>query len=155
MGVALSFQGTVAIPGTVELWKRASGRSIPDVSNLEHGRVLIFPTPQTALGATFAARFPGIHATAMRAGIDPRTAPIPVTPAAHYTIGGIATDVDGRTSLPGLLACGEAAATGLHGANRLASNSLVEGLVFGARVGRALSGIAPEVIETASTPGAD
>jgi L-aspartate oxidase len=96
-----------------------------------------------ALGATFAARFPGIHATAMRAGIDPRTAPIPVTPAAHYTIGGIATDVDGRTSLPGLWACGEAAATGIHGANRLASNSLVEGLVFGARVGRALSGIAP------------
>ena len=58
------------------------------------------------------------------------------------TIGGVATDIDGRTSLPGLWACGEAAATGLHGANRLASNSLVEGLVFGARVGRALTGMA-------------
>jgi L-aspartate oxidase len=94
------------------------------------------------LGATFAQRFPGIHATALRAGIDARTMPIPITPAAHYTIGGIATDIDGRTSLPGLWACGEAAATGLHGANRLASNSLVEGLVFGARVGRALGGTA-------------
>jgi len=94
-----------------------------------------------ALGADFAERFPGIFAVAMRAGIDPRTTPIPIAPAAHYTIGGVATDLEGRTSLPGLWACGEVAATGLHGANRLASNSLVEGLVFGARAGRALAAL--------------
>lgn len=91
--------------------------------------------------ADVAEQFPAIFAVAMRAGIDPRDMPIPVTPAAHYTIGGIATDLEGRTSLPGLWACGEVAATGLHGANRLASNSLLEGLVFGARAGRALSAL--------------
>jgi L-aspartate oxidase len=99
----------------------------------------VFLDARTAIGARFAERFPGIFAVAMRAGMDPRTAPIPITPAAHYTIGGVATDLDGHTSLPGLWACGEAAATGLHGANRLASNSLVEGLVFGARAGRAVA----------------
>jgi L-aspartate oxidase len=113
-------------------------RAVADVER--EGRLAFLDA--RALGATFAQRFPGIHATALRAGIDARTMPIPITPAAHYTIGGIATDIDGRTSLPGLWACGEAAATGLHGANRLASNSLVEGLVFGARVGRALGGTA-------------
>ena len=70
----------------------------------------------------------------MAAGIDPATQPIPVAPAAHYHMGGIATDVQGRSSLPGLWVVGECASTGLHGANRLASNSLLEGLVFGARV---------------------
>src|SRR6201999_1536422 len=70
----------------------------------------------------------------MRAGIDPVRQPIPVAPAAHYHMGGIAVDERGRTSLSGLWACGECASTGLHGANRLASNSLLEALVFGARV---------------------
>ncbi len=109
------------------------------VADVERSGRTAFLDARDAIGAQFAERFPGIFAVAMRAGIDPRTAPIPITPAAHYTIGGVATDLDGRTSLPGLWACGEVAATGLHGANRLASNSLVEGLVFGARAGRALA----------------
>ncbi|MEM9252999.1 MAG: L-aspartate oxidase [Planctomycetota bacterium] len=85
----------------------------------------------------FAERFPGIDRTLKRFDIDAKTQPIPVHPAAHYTIGGVRTDLDGRTSLPGLLCCGEAACTGLNGANRLASNSLLEGLVMGEAVGRA------------------
>jgi L-aspartate oxidase len=87
----------------------------------------------TAIGAEFAHHFPTVFGACMAAGIDPSAQPIPVAPAAHYHMGGIATDVDGRTSLPGLWAVGECASTGLHGANRLASNSLLEGLVFGAR----------------------
>src|SRR6201996_4554789 len=86
-----------------------------------------------AIGADFAHHFPTVHGACMAAGIDPSVTPIPVAPAAHYHMGGIATDVQGRTSLPGLWAVGECASTGLHGANRLASNSLLEGLVFGAR----------------------
>ena len=73
----------------------------------------------------------------MSGGIDPRVQPIPVAPACHYHMGGIATDADGRSSLPGLYASGECASTGVHGANRLASNSLLEAAVFGARAGRA------------------
>jgi L-aspartate oxidase len=88
----------------------------------------------TAIGADFAHHFPTVYGACMAAGIDPSVTPIPVAPAAHYHMGGIATDVLGRTSLPGLWAVGECASTGLHGANRLASNSLLEGLVFGARV---------------------
>ena len=78
-------------------------------------------------------RFPNVAATLRRAGLDPGRELVPVAPAAHYTIGGVATDVDGRSSLPGLYAVGECACTGLHGANRLASNSLAECFVFGAR----------------------
>jgi L-aspartate oxidase len=78
-------------------------------------------------------RFPGLMATLERAGYDPAQEPIPVSPAAHYTVGGIVTDLDGRSTLPGLYAAGEAACTGVHGANRLASNSLLECLVFGRR----------------------
>jgi L-aspartate oxidase len=83
-------------------------------------------------------RFPGATAIARMAGIDPAASGFPVTAAAHFHMGGIATDARGATSLPGLWACGEVAATGLHGGNRLASNSLLEGLVFGERIARAI-----------------
>lgn len=86
-------------------------------------------------GSAFPERFPGIHQRCRDAGIDPATELIPVAPAEHFHMGGVATDAWGRTSLPGLWACGEVAATGVHGANRLASNSLLEGLVFGTRAG--------------------
>jgi L-aspartate oxidase len=79
------------------------------------------------------ARFPGLMAEIAKSGFDPAVQPIPVSPAAHYTIGGIVTDLDGRTDVAGLYAAGECAATGVHGANRLASNSLLECLVFGRR----------------------
>jgi L-aspartate oxidase len=79
------------------------------------------------------ARFPGLMATLARAGYDPAAEPIPVSPAAHYTVGGIVTDLDGRTTVADLYAAGECACTGVHGANRLASNSLLECLVFGRR----------------------
>ncbi|MGA8169813.1 MAG: L-aspartate oxidase, partial [Methylocystis sp.] len=93
-----------------------------------------FLDARVAVGKEFATRFPTVYASCMAAGIDPATAAIPIAPAAHYHMGGVATDAKGRTSLPGLWAAGEVACTGLHGANRLASNSLLEALVFGARV---------------------
>ena len=83
-------------------------------------------------------RFPRIYATCMEFNIDITEDLIPIRPAAHYAMGGVRTDLDGRCTLPGLYAAGEAAATGVHGANRLASNSLLEGLVFGARAGKAM-----------------
>ncbi len=86
----------------------------------------------------FAGEFPTVHGYCADAGIDPATDLIPVTPAAHYFMGGIWTDEDGRTSLPGFWACGECSSTGAHGANRLASNSLLEAVVFAARVADAL-----------------
>jgi L-aspartate oxidase len=83
------------------------------------------------------ARFPNVFASLVEAGLDPHSEPVPVTPAAHYTMGGIAVDLDGRSSLPGLYAVGECSCTGLHGANRLASNSLSECFVFGGRAATA------------------
>lgn len=80
-----------------------------------------------------AARFPKIYSTCVAYGIDPAREAIPVSPAEHYMMGGIRTDLRGATNVPGLLACGECACTGVHGANRLASNSMLEGLVFGIR----------------------
>ncbi len=96
-----------------------------------------FLDARQAIGANFPHEFPGVFAACMAGGIDPRVQPIPVAPACHYHMGGVATDADGRTSRAGLFAAGECAATGVHGANRLASNSLLEAAVFGARTGRA------------------
>ena len=97
----------------------------------------------TALGDRFETRFPGIFALCMARGIDPRRDPIPVTPAAHYAMGGVTTDLGGHSSIPRLYACGEVARTGVHGANRLASNSILEGLVFAERVARDMASAAP------------
>jgi len=83
------------------------------------------------------ARFPNVFASLAEAGLDPRAEPVPVAPAAHYMMGGVAVDIDGRSSLPGLYAVGECSCTGLHGANRLASNSLSECFVFGGRAAAA------------------
>src|SRR5205085_5812962 len=92
----------------------------------------------TELDARFVRhRFPKIYETCLHYGLDITTDLLPVSPASHYSMGGVRTDMDGRTTLSGLYAAGEVACTGVHGANRLASNSLLEGLVFGARAGRA------------------
>lgn len=96
-----------------------------------------FLDARTAIGAAFPHEFPAVFAACMGAGLDPRVTPIPVAPGAHYHMGGIAAGLDGRTTLPGLYAVGECAATGVHGANRLASNSLLEAAAFGRRTGRA------------------
>ena len=91
-----------------------------------------------AVGNHFPDHFPTVFDACMSAGIDPRIDPIPVAPAVHYHMGGLATDSRGQTSLPGLLALGECSATGVHGANRLASNSLLEAIVFGGRAAEML-----------------
>lgn len=96
------------------------------------------------------SRYPSLIATLERAGYDPASEPVPVAPAAHYTIGGVVTDLDGSTTLPGLYAAGECACSGVHGANRLASNSLLECLVFGRRA--ALAALAEPDIATTSPP---
>lgn len=103
----------------------------------------VFLDARSALGAGFAARFPTIHRLCHEAGIEPARDPIPVRPAAHYHMGGVATDIHGRSSVEGLWVIGEAAATGLHGANRLASNSLLEAAVMGLRAADDISGTRP------------
>ncbi len=97
----------------------------------------VFLDARQSVGESFDTHFPAVFAACMAAGVDPRISPIPVAPADHYHMGGVATDAWGRTSLEGLFAVGECASTGVHGANRLASNSLLEAAVFGARAGRA------------------
>ncbi|MCB1476443.1 MAG: L-aspartate oxidase [Rhodobiaceae bacterium] len=94
----------------------------------------VFLDCREAIGAAFPEHFQKVYQTCIDAGIDPVTQPIPVTTAAHYHMGGVLTDAMGRTSLDGLWACGEVTSTGVHGANRLASNSLLEAVVFAARI---------------------
>ena len=94
---------------------------------------------RSAVGARFPEHFPTVFASCSRFGIDPRTATIPVVAAAHYHMGGVAIDLEGRTSVAGLYACGEVAASGVHGANRLASNSLLESVVYPERIARAIA----------------
>ena len=101
----------------------------------------VFLDARAAIGARFSDHFPTAFAFCQRQGLDPRSDRLPVAPAAHYHMGGVAVDLLGRTSIPGLWACGEAACTGVHGANRLASNSLLEGLVFAERVGQDVKGV--------------
>ncbi len=105
-------------------------------SALASGRA--FLDAREAVGEAFPERFPTVFEACRQHGLDQRLEPIPVAPAAHYHMGGVDVDLEGRTSVPGLWAAGEVACTGLHGANRLASNSLLEALVFGARVARSV-----------------
>ncbi len=97
-----------------------------------------------AIGKDFAKRFPTVHASCIAAGIDPVTQAIPVVPAVHYHMGGVLVDADGRTSLDGLWAAGEVTSSGVHGANRLASNSLLEAVVFAGRIADSIKGMLPE-----------
>jgi len=106
----------------------------------------------SALGARFADKFPTVYASCMETGLDPSKQPIPVAPAAHYHMGGIAVDERGRTSLQGLWAGGEVSSSGAHGANRLASNSLLEAVVYAARIAQDIAGL--EIAAPASLPAA-
>ncbi|MEK9279209.1 L-aspartate oxidase [Bradyrhizobium sp. ISRA442] len=101
-----------------------------------------FLDAREALGASFAEKFPTVHASCIAAGIDPATQAIPIAPAAHYHMGGIAVDARGRSSIDGLWAGGEVSSTGAHGANRLASNSLLEAVVYAARIADDIAGCA-------------
>ena len=140
---ALRGEGSVLVNGAGErfmaaLHKDAELAPRDVVARAIHRQIVsgekVFLDCRDAIGAEFPHHFPTVYAACMSAGIDPIRQLIPVAPAAHYHMGGIASDVLGRSSLPGLWVVGECASTGLHGANRLASNSLLEGLIFGARV---------------------
>ncbi|CAD5964017.1 L-aspartate oxidase [Streptomyces cyaneofuscatus] len=122
----------------------------------EHGTEHMYLDARHFGAQMWEQRFPTILAACRAHSIDPVTEPIPVAPAAHYASGGIRTDLRGRTTVPGLYACGEVACTGVHGANRLASNSLLEGLVFAERIAADIAGTRPprtEPAEAASEGG--
>lgn len=104
----------------------------------------VFLDAREAIGAAFPEQFPTVAGYCKAAGIDPATEPMPVAPAAHYHMGGILVDANGRSTIDGLWACGEAASTGAHGANRLASNSLLEAVVFAARIAEDIHGLLPQ-----------
>ncbi len=110
----------------------------------------VFLDCTSAIGDAFAERFPTVHAKCLKAGIDPARQPIPIAPAEHYHMGGLKTGLDARTTVPGLWAIGEVAATGLHGANRLASNSLLEAVVMAARAAEDIATSVP-VVDGATT----
>lgn len=112
----------------------------------------VFLDARSALGDTFIARFPAIYAICKSAGIDPVRELIPVRPAAHYHMGGVMVDAMGRSMIEGLWACGEAASTGLHGANRLASNSLLEAASFGYRVAQDIKGSIEHKAKASAAP---
>jgi L-aspartate oxidase len=113
-----------------------------------------FLDARAAIGNKFGSRFPAIAAACRAAGVDPARELIPVRPAQHYHMGGVAVDAEGRSSVAGLWACGEAASTGLHGANRLAGNSLIEGVVEAGVVARSIDGAKPCAILPPRPPGA-
>lgn len=119
-----------AVPGAELASRDIVARAI-DREILRGGRV--FLDARQALGSGFASRFPSIDLLCREAGIDPARELVPVRPAVHYHMGGVATDDKGRSSVPGLWIAGETACTGLHGANRLASNSLLETAAMGMR----------------------
>ncbi|MFW3460365.1 L-aspartate oxidase [Streptomyces microflavus] len=119
----------------------------------EHGTEHMYLDARHFGAQMWEQRFPTILAACRAHGIDPVTEPIPVAPAAHYASGGIRTDLRGRTTVPGLYACGEVACTGVHGANRLASNSLLEGLVFAERIAADIAGTRPPRTEPAEAAG--
>ncbi len=117
------------------------------------GDAVFLDTPGS-LGARFADHFPSVAEQARAHGLDPASRAIPVRPAAHYTMGGVRADVSGRTTLPGLWACGEVAATGLHGANRLASNSMLEGVVMARWLAEDIAGISAPARPGRAAPAA-
>ncbi len=126
------------------------------VARAVHARIAsgegAFLDARTAVGEHFPEAFPAVWAACEAAGLDPRRQPIPVAPAAHYHMGGVAAETDGRTSLEGLHAVGECAASGVHGANRLASNSLLEAAAFGAETGAAAAAAQDPATGFASAP---
>jgi L-aspartate oxidase len=123
-------------PGAELASRDVVARAISDHLAAGHG---VYLDARHCLGQRFAKRFPGIDAACKQAGIDPALQPIPVRPAAHYHMGGVAVDTEGRSSVSGLWACGEVACTGLHGANRLASNSLAEAVATAAWVAESVA----------------
>jgi L-aspartate oxidase len=131
------------------------------VSEIKRTRTSCVYLDLTAMNADYVKkRFPRIYSTCLNYGIDITTDMVPVLPAAHYSMGGLKTDLHGRTNVPGLYAAGEVASTGVHGANRLASNSLLEGLVLGARAGKAMledaaATPAPAPVPTRIAPAAE
>ncbi|MFS0867075.1 L-aspartate oxidase [Microbacterium sp. 179-B 1A2 NHS] len=131
-------------------------RAIAAAMERQDGRPVLLDATRVGDPGFLARRFPTIDAAVRARGLDWTREPIPVTPAAHYLMGGVVTDLDGRTGVPGLYAVGEVACTGVHGANRLASNSLLEGAVFGARAGDAVAADAAAPVwpvPAASPPG--